>query len=109
MSKLDDLTNHPLFIDHENADDELDLRGSTDRETALAIFNDTLDRNFKDGLNNWLVRFDPVKPGAGETLFQPIARLIIESKKQGVISHSYPVNEPDSGGFYIVFKRETVQ
>ena len=47
------------------------------------------------------IRLQPPPEGGGETLFQPIGRLLLEARRHGVLSRLSPL-PPDSGVGYRV-------
>ncbi len=50
------------------------------------------------------VSFDPVRPGAGETLFQPVARYFKFEKFNGYVLQALPVMAADKAGLFVRFK-----
>lgn len=80
---------------------ELDLRG-LDQLHARASVERMVERNRFDAAKGVLIRFDPATPGGGETLFQPLARLLIAYLKRGWVTRVNPLSaEIGGGGFYI--------
>ncbi len=49
------------------------------------------------------VSFAPVKPGEGQSLFQPVARALKTAKAKGVIATAVPLMSPDSAGIFVRF------
>ena len=80
---------------------ELDLRG-LDQLHARASVERMVERNRFGAAKDVLIRFDPATPDGGETLFQPLARLLIAYLKRGWVTRVNPLSaELGGGGFYI--------
>lgn len=47
------------------------------------------------------VSFPPVQPGAGQSLFQPVARALKTAKARGQIAVAVPLMSPDSAGIFV--------
>ena len=47
------------------------------------------------------VRLDPPPEGGGETLFQPVGRLLLEAKRRGWIERLQTLPAADGLGFYL--------
>lgn len=81
---------------------ELDLRGLERREAL-----DRLEFLLRIGRNNGLrllwVRLDPAVPGAGETLFVPIGRRLVEAWRCGTISRCRPLPVTEGGGYHVEY------
>ena len=85
----------------DRADWELDLVG-LDEIHARASVERMIERNRFGEAKNVLIRFEPAKPGGGETLFQPIGRLLVECMKRGWVARVQPLSvELGGGGFYV--------
>ncbi|MFE1599088.1 hypothetical protein [Methylobacterium sp. ID0610] len=83
-----------------DAESVLDLRG-TPRPKAEASLTDMLERSrFAKG-KTVAVRFDAPVPGGGETLFQPIGRLLLEAKRRGWVDRLQTLPAQDGLGFYV--------
>lgn len=78
----------------------LDLRGLS-REAALTKLSALIDVRVAPGPRRWAVRIDPAKPGAGETLFQPVGRYLLQAKRERKIFAVVPLADPPGGGFAI--------
>ncbi|MDD9900607.1 MAG: hypothetical protein OXT65_06475 [Alphaproteobacteria bacterium] len=87
----------------EEAEVKLDLMGM-EKEDALAKLDHTVKYCKKTSTQTLYVYFDPARPGAGETLFQPVARYFKFEKYNGHILSAQPVMTEKSGGLYITFK-----
>lgn len=80
---------------------ELDLCG-LDALHARASVERMIERNRFGDPKNVLIRYDPAKPGGGETLFQPLCRLLIAYLKRGWVTRVNPLSaEIGGGGFYV--------
>jgi hypothetical protein len=86
----------------EEAEVKLDLRG-IEKEKALEKLDHIVRYCKKTTAKTLYVFFDPARPGAGETLFQPVARYFKFEKFNGYIKTAKPVMTENSGGFYIEF------
>ena len=47
------------------------------------------------------VSFPPVKPGEGQSLFQPVARALKTAKTKGQIASAVPLMSEDSAGIFV--------
>ena len=83
-----------------DADYELDLR-DLDRAHAEESVRRMLERNRFTEPRSIRIRLAPPPEGGGETLFQPIGRLLLEARRHGVLSRLSPL-PPDSGVGYRV-------
>ena len=103
MSSIDNFELTPSQIDPEIAEVKVDLRGIS-HDAALSKLDLTIKHCQDAKYATLLIRFDPARPGKGETLFQPIGNIIKDLKKEGAVHRSFPVMEEKSGGFFVVFK-----
>ena len=78
----------------------LDLRGA-DAEKASAMLGEMLERSRFAAAKTVAILLDPPVPGAGETLFQPVGRALLEAKKRGWIEHLQTLPAQDGLGFYV--------
>lgn len=86
----------------EEAEVKLDLR-AMEKEEALQKLDSVVKYCKKSSAASLYVYFDPAKPGAGETLFQPVARYFKFEKHNGYVSQALPVMTDKSGGFFVKF------
>ena len=86
-----------------DADYELDLRG-LDRLHAEESVRRMLERNRFTEPRSIRVQLQPPPEGGGETLFQPIGRLLLEARRHGLLSHLSPL-PPEKG---VGYRIETV-
>lgn len=86
----------------EDAKIILDLCEKT-KEEALEELQKTFDERGA-GEDSLFVFFEPASEDSGETLFPTVGNYIRENKKSGVVSHSYPVMQDNTAGFFVVFK-----
>ena len=87
----------------EEAEVKLDLMGM-EKDKALAKLDATVKYVKKTGAATLYVYFDPAQPGAGETLFQPVARYFKFEKHNKYVLSAVPVMTEKSGGFYVRFR-----
>lgn len=90
--------------DTEGAEVKLDLRGM-EKKDALQKLDAIVKFCRKTSAATLYVFFDPARPGAGETLFQPVARYFKFEKHNGHIDSAVPVMTEGSGGLYVKFRR----
>lgn len=89
--------------DPAEAEVKVDLRGM-ERQDALHTLDHIVKYCKKASAKTLFVRFDPMRPGEGETLFQPVARYMKIEKMNGYVLQAQPVMTPDSGGLFVTFK-----
>lgn len=89
--------------DPAEAEVKLDLRGM-EKPDAMQKLDAVVKYCKKSSAKSLYVCFDPVKPGAGETLFQPVARYMSMEKFHGYVQNAVPLMTADSGGLYVTFK-----
>ena len=83
-----------------DAESVLDLRGAAWAK-AEASLNDMLERSrFAKG-KTVAVRLEPPPEGGGETLFQPVGRLLLDAKRRGWVDRLQTLPAEDGLGFYI--------
>ncbi|AWN36981.1 hypothetical protein [Methylobacterium radiodurans] len=83
-----------------DAEAVLDLRGAK-RATAEASLKDMLERSRFGKSKVVAVRLDSPPEGGGETLFQPIGRLLLDAKRRGLIERLQTLPAQDGLGFYV--------
>ena len=83
-----------------DAEAVLDLRGAP-RAKAEASVKDMLERSRFARGKTVAIQFDPPPQGGGETLFQPVGRLLLDAKKRGWIDRLQTLPSQDGLGFYI--------
>ena len=83
-----------------DADYELDLRG-LDRAHAEESVWRMLERNRFTEPRSIRVRLQPPPDGGGETLFQPIGRLLLEARRHGLLSRLSPLPLETGVGYRI--------
>lgn len=88
----------------EEAEVKLDLCG-LEKPEAMQKLDAIATFCKRSGAASLYVSFDPARPGAGETLFQPVMRYFKFEKFNGYVSHALPLMTPEKGGVYVVFKR----
>jgi hypothetical protein len=83
-----------------DAEAVLDLRGASPTQAEASI-KDTLERSRFGAGKTVAVRLDPPPKGGGETLFQPVGRLLLEAKRRGWIERLQTLPAADGLGFYL--------
>ena len=78
----------------------LDLRGVV-RVKAEASVKDMLERSRFAQPKTVAIRLDPPPEGGGETLFQPVGRLLLDAKRWGWIERLQTLPAQDGLGFYV--------
>jgi hypothetical protein len=78
----------------------LDLRGAS-RAQAEGSIRDMLERSRFAAGQTVAVRLDPPPEGGGETLFQPVGRLLLDAKRRGWIERLQTLPAHDGLGFYV--------
>ncbi|CAA2103843.1 MULTISPECIES: hypothetical protein [Methylobacterium] len=91
-----------------DAESVLDLRG-TNRPTAEASLNDMLERSRFGKGKTVAIRFDPPPEGGGETLFQPVGRLLLDAKRKGIVDRLQTLPAGDGLGFYVALAGKTTR
>jgi hypothetical protein len=89
--------------DPAEAEVKVDLSGM-EKQAALAKLDTVVKYCKKSSAASLFVSFDPAKPGAGETLFQPVARYFKFEKFNGYVLSAQPVMTPEKGGLFVRFK-----
>ena len=83
-----------------DAEAVLDLRGASPTQAEASI-KDMLERSRFGAGKTVAVRLDPPPLGGGETLFQPVGRLLLEAKRRGWIERLQTLPAADGLGFYL--------
>jgi hypothetical protein len=83
-----------------DAEAVLDLRGAA-LDRAEASIKDMLERSRFGPAKTVAVRLEPPPEGGGETLFQPVGRLLLEAKRRGWIERLQTLPAQDGLGFYV--------
>jgi hypothetical protein len=86
----------------EDAEAVIDLRGRV-RAEAEAHVEALLEGRGGRPVRSVAIVIDPATPTSGETLFQPIGRLLLEGKRRGIVERLLPLPARDGLGFYVVF------
>ncbi len=81
---------------HDQAEFELDLCG-LDLAHARASVERMLERSRFRQPRSVVVRIDPASPVSGETLFQPIGRMLLDAMRADVVTRCSPLPEGDAG------------
>ena len=85
------------------AEVKVDLTGM-ERQDALHTLDHIVKYCKKSSAKTLYVKFDPAKPGAGETLFQPVARYFKIEKHNGYVANAVPLMTQEAGGLFVTFK-----
>lgn len=88
----------PLPVDRE-----LDLRG-LNRARAMSRLYQVLDHGRFGQTGALRIRIDAASAGSGETLFQPVARLLLSALRQDVLSCCYLLPREVGAGFHVRFR-----
>ncbi|WP_372426635.1 hypothetical protein [Salinarimonas chemoclinalis] len=83
-----------------DADSVLDLRGAA-RAAAEASLAELIERSRFGEAKAVAIRIAAPLPGAGETLFQPVGRALLEAKRKGHVTSLAPLPAGDGLGFYV--------
>ncbi len=83
-----------------DAEAVLDLRGAP-LPQAEASLKDMLERSRFAAAKSVAVRLDAPAGGGGETLFQPVGRILLEARKRGWIERLQTLPSQDGLGFYV--------
>ena len=87
----------------EEAEVKLDLSGM-EKAAALQKLDAVVVYCKRTWAKSLYISFDPARPGAGETLFQPVVRYLKIEKFNGYVSHVIPLMTPEKGGVFVTFK-----
>ncbi|GGK27690.1 hypothetical protein [Salinarimonas ramus] len=82
------------------ADTVLDLRGVA-RPAAEASLAELIERSRFGEAISVAVRIAAPIPGAGETLFQPVGRTLLEARRKGHVASLSPLPAQDGLGFFV--------
>ncbi|KQP51927.1 hypothetical protein ASG40_04865 [Methylobacterium sp. Leaf399] len=83
-----------------DAESVLDLR-ETNRPTAEASLKEMIERSRFSRGKTVAIRLAPPPEGGGETLFQPVGRMLLEAKRKGFVDRLHPLPAGDGLGFYV--------
>ena len=83
-----------------DAEAVLDLRGASPAQAEASV-KDMLERSRFEAGKTVAVRLDPPPEGGGETLFQPVGRLLLDAKRRGWIERLRTLPAADGLGFYL--------
>ncbi|MFC7398642.1 hypothetical protein ACFQU1_15690 [Chelatococcus sp. GCM10030263] len=86
---------------HE-AEAVIDLRGTAKAEAEAHVVALLSGRGGRP-VRTVAILMDPATPTSGETLFQPIGRLLLDGKRRGIVERLLPLPARDGLGFYVVF------
>jgi hypothetical protein len=100
MKFLDDMTADRAA----EAEVKVDLSG-LEKPKALEKLDQVVTYCKRSAATTLYVGFPPARPGAGETLFQPVARYFKLQKFNGHVASAEPVMTPDSAGLFVRFSR----
>jgi hypothetical protein len=79
----------------------LDLRGAP-LPQAQASLEALIERSRFGPEASVAVRIDAPVQGGGETLFQPVGRLLLQARRKGLVARLHPLPAHDGLGFYVV-------
>ncbi|MEQ9574093.1 MAG: hypothetical protein RLN77_00785 [Rhodospirillales bacterium] len=98
---MDDVELKRLTGYDDAAENELDLRG-LDLAHATESVNRMVERSRFRAPRSVVVRLDPAGPDTGETLFQPIGRLLLDLRRKGLLAKLTPLPHYAGSGYYLV-------
>lgn len=98
---MDDVDLKRLTGYDDTAEYELDLCG-LDLPHATESVARMIERSRFRAPRSVVVRLDPAGPDTGETLFQPIGRLLLDLRRKGQLSKLSPLPHHAGSGFYLV-------
>lgn len=87
----------------DEAEVRVDLSGM-EKDAALQKLDTIVVYCKKTSARTLYVSFDPARPGAGETLFQPVARYFKIEKFNKYVITALPVMTAERGGFFVTFR-----
>lgn len=88
----------PLPVDRE-----LDLRG-VNRARAMSQLYQVLDHGRFGQIGALRIWIDAASPDSGETLFQPVGRLLLSALRKQVLSCCYLLPKEAGAGFHVCFR-----
>jgi hypothetical protein len=103
---MDDVDLKRLTGYDDSAEYELDLCG-LDRAHAVESVKRMVERSRFRVPRSVIVRLDPAGPDTGETLFQPIGRLLLDLRRKGLLTKLSPLPHFAGSGYYLVTRGKT--
>lgn len=100
-TEIDDVDLKRLIGYDDKAEYVLDLCG-LDLAHATASIQRMLERSRFRASRSVIVRIDPAGPDTGETLFQPVGRLLLDQRRKGVLAKLSPLPLHAGCGYYVV-------
>ncbi len=101
LPELDDVGLKRLVGYDDTAEYELDLCG-LDLAHATESVKRMIERSRFRAARSVIVRLDPAGPDTGETLFQPIGRLLLDLRRKGLLAKLSPLPHFAGSGYYLV-------
>ncbi|CAH1663695.1 MAG: hypothetical protein KF735_01585 [Chelatococcus sp.] len=89
-------------LGRDDAEAVIDLRGKV-RPDAEAHVIALLEGRGGRPVHSIAILIDPATATSGETLFQPVGRLLLDGKRRGVVERLLPLPARDGLGFFVVF------
>lgn len=83
------------------AEYELDLTGLDWPHSEASIQRMLERQRFRTESRDVVIRIDPAGPDSGQTLFQPVGRMLLQALKAGHVSHCRPLALSEGAGFYV--------
>lgn len=99
--EIDDVGLKRLVGYDDTAEYELDLCG-LDLVHATESVNRMVERSRFRAARSVIVRLDPAGPETGETLFQPIGRLLLDLRRKSLLAKLSPLPHFAGSGYYLV-------
>lgn len=103
---MDDVDLKRLVGYDDSAEYELDLRG-LDLVHATESVKRMVERSRFRAPRSVIVRLDPAGPDTGETLFQPIGRLLLDLRRKSLLAKLSPLPHFAGSGYYLVTQGKT--
>ena len=104
--EMDDIDLKRLVGYDDNAEYELDLRGLDLAHATESVIR-MIERSRFRVRRSIIVRLDPAGPDTGETLFQPIGRLLLDHRRKNALEKLSPLPLYAGCGYYLVTKGKT--
>ena len=104
--EIDDVGLKRLVGYDDTAEYELALCG-LDLAHATESVNRMIERSRFLASRSVIVRLDPAGPDTGETLFQPIGRLLLDLRRKGLLAKLSPLPHFAGSGYYLVTQGKT--
>ena len=98
MSDNDDISR--LFKSSAQAETEINLHGLS-LDEAVEQVETALEEFKSEGTRTILIRIGQVTDIGGQTLFQPIGKLLLDLKRDKQLARCEPVHDGEGAAFYV--------